>query len=198
MNPDGTNVVRLTTNATSDQFAALSPNGKGRIVFDSNENNAPGDPINLVDLFLMRSDGSNRQYLVRGSSASWSPDSQRIAFQRSASGTGIPINPQPGAPAADSRIFVASVCDLLAGVPPTNITNDPTKIDVDPDWSNDGQKIVFTSSNVGDNPLTPTSSEIWTINPDGSALTPGPPTAHASYTRAGRGRLPRMWITKSV
>ena len=171
MNPDGTNVVRLTTNATSDQFAALSPNGKGRIVFDSNENNAPGDPINLVDLFLMRSDGSNRQYLVRGSSASWSPESQRIAFQRSASGTGIPINPQPGAPAPDSRIFVASVCDLLAGVPPTSITNDPTKIDVDPDWSNDGQKIVFTSSNAGDNPLTPTSSEIWTINPDGSGLT---------------------------
>ena len=99
MNPDGTNVVRLTMNGTSDQFAALSPNGRGRIVFDSNENNASSDPINLVDLFLMRSDGSNRQYLVRGSSASWSPDSQRIAFQRSASGTGIPINPQPGAPA---------------------------------------------------------------------------------------------------
>jgi TolB protein len=63
------------------------------------------------------------------------------------------------------------VCDLLAGVPPTNITNDPTKIDVDPDWSSDGQKIVFTNSDVGDNPLTPTSAEIWTIHPDGSGLT---------------------------
>jgi len=171
MDPDATNAVRLTTNVFSDLFAALSPDGKGRIVFDSNRNNVPSDPVNLVDLFLMKSDGSNQQYLVRGSSASWSPDSRRIAIQRSASGTGLPINPQPGAPAADSDIFVASVCDLLAGVPPTNITNDPTKIDVDPDWSSDGQKIVFTNSDVGDNPLTPTSAEIWTIHPDGSGLT---------------------------
>jgi TolB protein len=173
--PDGTNVVRLTTNVFSDLFAAMSPDGKGRIVFDSNRRNVSGDPINLVELFLMKSDGSNQQYLARGTSASWSPDSQRIAFQRSASGTGLPINPQPGAPAPDSDIFVGSVCDLLAGIPPTNITatNDPTKpskIDVDPDWSNDGQKIAFTSIKVGDHPQTPTSAEIWVINPDGSGL----------------------------
>ena len=170
MNPDGTNVVRLTDNVFSDAFAALSPDGKGRIVFDSNRNNVSGDPVNLVDLWLMRSDGSNQQYLVRGSSASWSPDSQSIAFQRSASGTGLPTNPLPGAPAADSDIFVARVCDLRAGVPPTNVTNDLTKVDADPDWSSDGQKIVFTKSNVGEDPQTSTSSEIWVMNPDGSGL----------------------------
>jgi TolB protein len=170
MNLDGTDVVRLTENGFSDTFPALSPDGKGRIVFDSNRNNAPGDPVNLVDLWLMRSDGSNQQHLVRGSSASWSRDSQSVVFQRSASGTGLPINPLPGAPAEDSDIFVARVCDLRAGMPPTNITNDPTRIDVDPDWSSDGQKIVFTRSNVGDHPQTPTSSEIWVMNPDGRGL----------------------------
>jgi Tol biopolymer transport system component len=172
MDPDGANVARLTMNAFSDAFPALSPDGKGRIVFDSNRNNDPDDPVNfpvnLVDLFLMKSDGSNPQYLGRGTSASWSPDSRRITFQRSASGTGLPIHGLPGAPALDSDIFVASVCDLLAGVPPTNITNDEAKIDVDPDWSSDGQKIVFTNYDVDDDPQTPTSSEIWTMNPDGS------------------------------
>ena len=170
MNPDGTNVMRLTTNVFSDAFAALSPDGKGRIVFDSNRSTLQGSPVNLVDLWLMRGDGSNPQYLVRGSSASWSPDSQSITFQRSASGTGLPTNPLPGAPAADSDIFVARVCDLLAGLPPTNITNNPDKVDVDPDWSSDGKKIVFTKSNVGEDPQTSTSSEIWVMNPDGSGL----------------------------
>jgi TolB protein len=169
MDPDGAHLARLTHNDVfSDAFPALTPDGKGRIVFDSNRNNASGDPVNLVDLFLMKSDGSHQQYLARGSSASWSPDSRSLTFQRSASGTGLPINPLPGAPAADSDIFVARACDLLAGLPPTNITNDPLKIDVDPDWSSDGRKIVFTNSDVGDHPQTPTSSEIWVMNADGS------------------------------
>jgi Tol biopolymer transport system component len=170
MDPDGANLLRLTTNTVSDQFPALSPDGKGRIVFDSNRNNVLGDPVNLVDLWLMRSDGSNPQYLVRGASASWSPDSQSITFQRSRTGTGLPINGTPGAPAPDSDIFVAGVCDLRAGLPATNITNSPLKIDVDPDWRGDGQKIVFTNFDVGDSPTIPTSAEIWTINPDGSGL----------------------------
>ena len=63
MNPDGTGEVRLTNNSVNDSFAALSPDGKGRIVFDSARNSPPGSPPNLVDLFLMRSDGSNVQYL---------------------------------------------------------------------------------------------------------------------------------------
>ena len=169
MDPDGSNLTRLTTNNVfSDAFPNLSPDGKGRIVFDSNRNNLPGDPVNLVDLFLMKADGSHQQYLGRGSSASWSPDSRSITFQRSASGTGLPIHGLPGAPALDSDIFVARVCDLLAGLPPTNITNDPAKIDVDPDWSSDGTKIAFTSYRADDHPQTPTSAEIWVMNPDGS------------------------------
>jgi Tol biopolymer transport system component len=172
MNPDGTDPVRLTDNAVNDSFAALSPDGKGRIVFDSARGTPAGSPPNLVDLYLMRSDGSNVQYLVRGSSASWSPDSQRIAFHRSASGTGLPVNTFPGASALDSDIFVASVCDLLAGLPPTNITNSPDFIDTDASWSPDGTKITFTRfSNKSGNLQTPTDAEVWTINPDGTGLT---------------------------
>ncbi len=44
MNPDGTDPVRLTNNSVNDSFAALSPDGKGRIVFDSARNSPPGSP----------------------------------------------------------------------------------------------------------------------------------------------------------
>jgi hypothetical protein len=36
----------------------------------------------------------------------------------------------------DSDIFVVNVDDLLEhGTPPRNLTNDPTAVDEDPDWS---------------------------------------------------------------
>jgi TolB protein len=171
MNPDGTDPVRLTNNTVNDSFAALSPDGKGRIVFDSARNTPAGSPPNLVDLYLMRSDGSNVQYLTRGSSASWSPDSQSIAFHRSASGTGLPVNQLPGASALDSDIFVARICDLLAGLPPTNITNSAGFIDTDASWSPDGQKILFTRFSATDNLQTPTSAEVFYISPDGTGET---------------------------
>ena len=147
---------------------SLSPNGKGTIVFESNRRRTPSEPLNTSDLFLMKHDGSNQTFLIRGSSATWSPDSQRIAFHRSASGTGLPIKADPGAPTSDSDIFVASVCELLAGVPPTNITNSAEEIDDDAAWSPDGQKILWTPHNVGDNPNNSPSKEVWVMNADGS------------------------------
>src|SRR5439155_11363368 len=119
MNEDGANPRRLTANTDGDAFATLSPDGKGRIIFDSNRNRGPLEPLNTSDLFLMKHDGSDQTFLTRGSSATWSPDSQSIAFHRSASGAGLAIKPDPGAATTDSDIFVARVCDLVAHVPPT-------------------------------------------------------------------------------
>ena len=60
--------------------------------------------------------------------------------------------------ARDSDIFVVNVDDLISGAEqPTNITNSPTKIDDDADWSLDGQKLVFTKRDVTD-PTKPTRS----------------------------------------
>jgi len=168
MNGDGTNPVRLTANADGDAFPTLSPNGKGRIVFDSNRSRAPGEPLNTSDLFLMKVDGTHQTFLTRGSSATWSPDSRSIAFHRSASGTGLPIRSDPGAPASDSDIFVARVCDLLAGVPPTNLTDSQAEIDDDASWSPDGQKILWTPHRVGDSVTNSSSKEVWVMNADGS------------------------------
>jgi Tol biopolymer transport system component len=169
MNGDGTDTQRLTENDYGDGFASLSPDGK-RIVFDSNRLRSEDEPLNTSDLFVMNGDGTEQQWLTRGSSGSWSPDGKRIVFHASASGTGLPIKPDPGAATFDSDIFTMNVDD--AGVvAPINITNDPLAIDDDPDWSPDGQKIAFTSHSVNDNQLNSVTAEIFVMSPDGSGRT---------------------------
>src|SRR5215470_1819470 len=171
MSPDGTNVRRLTENTGGNAFAALSPDGK-KIVFDSNRNRAEGEPLNTSDLFVMDTKGDEQRFLIRGSSATWSPDSKNIAFHASASGTGLPIKLDLGAATSDSDIFVANVDDLLAGVAgPMNLTNNPDAIDDDPDLSPDGRRIVFTSHPVTDDPQRSNLAEIYVINVDGTGLT---------------------------
>jgi TolB protein len=180
MNEDGTpntdTLMRLMENEAGvnglfggSAFAKLSPDGK-RIVFDSNRNRNPNltppEPGNTSDLFLMKADGKDQTLLIRGSSATWSPNGKYIAFHRSASGTGLPIKSDPGAATADSDIFIMRVPDLDGDVieEPINITNTLLFIEDDADWSPDGQKIVFTRHVVDDNPINSATAEIWVLN----------------------------------
>ena len=176
INPDGTLPRRLTDNADGDAFPVSSPDGKW-IVFDSNRlSRTAGVPLNTGDLFLMKSDGTEQRLLTRGSSASWSPDGNRLAFHASASGTGQPVNATPGPPTCDSDLFVANVDDLLdLGKGRTNLTNSPLHLDYDADWSPDGTKIAFvrypkSKSNcpTGTDPPNPREAEIYVINADGT------------------------------
>jgi TolB protein len=187
VNPDTpaatvTNLRRLTDNLYGDAFANLSPDGK-KISFDSDRLTAGAlcDGVryyNIDDLFLMNTDGAEQTFLTRGSSATWSPDSKNIAFHASASYyasggvvTGCPIRTDPGSATSDSDIFAANVDDLLAGVEqPRNITNSPSMIDDDSDWSPDGQKIVFTSHPVTDDRQRSNQAELYLMNPDGTDL----------------------------
>jgi TolB protein len=165
---DGSNPRRLTENTYADGFPALSPDGT-RIVFDSNRLRAEGEAFNTSDLFVMNADGTGQTPLVRGSSATWSPDGRKIAFHASASGTGQPINALPGAATTDSDIFVMNVDDFLKNrTPRKNITNNPAAIDDDPDWSPKGQKIVFTSHAITDNTDNHVTAEIYMIDADGT------------------------------
>ena len=194
-NPDGTlgltNPRRLTNDAFGDAFANLSPDGK-KVVFDTNRLTAGSvckgiTYNNISDLFLMNTDGTEQTLLTRGSSASWSPDSKTIAFHASASyyesggvESGCPIRRGPGSPGSatsDSDIFVVNADEVanaegvLAKTPlATNITNSPDMIEDDPDWSPDGQKFVFTSHPVTDDPNFSDQAEIFVMNPDGTDL----------------------------
>jgi Tol biopolymer transport system component len=169
MDGDGSNLRRLTENSYSDGFPSLSPDGT-RIVFDSNRLRAEGEPFNTSDLFVMNADGTGQTSLVRGSSATWSPDGKKIAFHSSASGKGRPINFLPGAATTDSDIFVMNVDDFLKNrARPKIITNNPAAIDDDPDWSPKGQMIVFTSHAITDNTDNHVTAEIYVIDPDGTS-----------------------------
>jgi TolB protein len=198
-NPDEPGPVQQLTdndNCThGDAFATLSGDGK-KIVFDSNRLRSDTDPLNTSDLFVMDVDGSNQKWLIRGSSASWSPalamnshgapQSRQIVFHASASGMEGPIRPDPGAPTFDSDLFLLNVDDCLQYLYvqfktncrdlATDITKDlPPAIYEDADWSPDGTKIVFTShptplSFCGTADCNYPDTEIYTINADGTGL----------------------------
>ncbi len=183
MDADGTNPRRLTDNTAGDGFAALSPDGK-KIVFTSNRLRAEGEPQNTSDVFVMNADGSEQAWLARGSSAGWSPDGKHVAFHASASGTALPIKPDPGAATFDSDIFVANVDDVLEhGAGRKNLTNSPEAIDDDADWSPDGTKIVFTSHAVTDNQLNSITAEVYAMSADGTGA-PARLTDNAEEERA--------------
>ena len=166
---------RMTANTYTDIFPTLSPDGKGKVVFDSNRRRTPSEPVNTSDLFLMNHDATELQFLTRGGSPTWSPPgphgkaSKNIAFHASASGTGLPINTFPGAATEDSDIFTVNVDDLLEnGAVPRNLTVDRVAtVDDDPNWSPDGGSIIFTSY-VPTPSSTLTSSEIYIMNADGT------------------------------
>jgi WD40-like Beta Propeller Repeat len=101
INLDGSGEQRLTNNNVGDAFGTLSPDGK-KIVFESNRNRLDGEPVNTSGLFLMNADGTDQTFLARGGSPSWPPDGKYIAFHASASGTALPIKPDPGAATFDS------------------------------------------------------------------------------------------------
>jgi WD40 repeat protein len=115
--------------AGNNGLPAVSPDGQGRIVFETNRNRAAGEPVNQADLYWMNADGTGQTRLTRGSSVAWAPNGEYIAFHRSASAKvcppvprpttiplilGCPIKfPDPGAATYDSDIFVLNVRALL-------------------------------------------------------------------------------------
>jgi hypothetical protein len=139
MNPDGSGVMRLTTNVARDAEPYVSPNGT-KIAFVSDRD---GDN----EIWVMDADGGNPVQLTFDGGSdkepAWSPDDTKIAFSRRPTG-------------GDRHVWVMDA----DGSNQTQMTFTGGSNAL-PAWSPDGSTIVFNSDRDGD-------AEIFVMNSDGS------------------------------
>jgi Tol biopolymer transport system component len=140
INPDGSDLTRLTTNGTSS-VPTWSPD-KRRIAYVSNGN-----------IFVMNADGSSQTALTdtgRDANPAWSPDGSQIVFARSNTN------------AADIYLMNTDGSGI------TNLTNNPAN-DTAPTWMPDG-RIVFSSDRIPpEGPVVAVFiSDLFVMNRDGA------------------------------
>ena len=174
MNSDGTNQIRLSTNAGDDwdERPTWSPDGgtilmAGIYVMNSNGSNrhvlASGrSPVwsrdgtkiaftmdNPLELFSINADGTNQRQITHDSAytrnPSWSPDGGKIAFLSQRDG--------------NNELYTINA----DGTNILRLTNDAGD-DIFPYWSPDGTKILFVSNRGGHN-------QIYRMNSDGTNQT---------------------------
>jgi len=159
MNSDGSNVVRLTNNTASDEYAKWSPDGT-KIVFGSNRDGH-------YEIYLMNADGSNQTRLtnstVQNHYPGWSPGGTKIAFASDRDG--------------NREIYVMNA----DGSGQSRLTNNAAT-DSQPAWSPDGTKIVFQSNRDG-------VMQLYVMNADGSGQTLVPNSAGTQATWAAGPKI---------
>ena len=151
MNADGSGTENLTRSPKFDDGPAWSPDGQ-KIAFQRVVGVIPcgtgGCGPAESDIFVMNADGSEQRNLTRkpslnlGSHA-WSPDGQKILFQRRAK-------------RKNWDIYVINA----DGSGERNLTRNRSH-DLDAAWSPDGRRIVFRTSRHG-------KWELYVMNADGS------------------------------
>jgi hypothetical protein len=142
VNPDGTDITKLTDLSTNQFHPAWSPDG-ARIAFDAQHEGG------LTEIDVIDADGWNIESLTEGPGwnylPAWSPDGREIVFVSNRDG--------------NDEIYVMNA----DGSGQTRLTDDPEE-DLVPDWSPDGSRIAFQSNRSANN-------EIYVMNSDGSGVT---------------------------
>jgi len=138
MNPDGTDVVRLTEDSADDSDPSWSPDNQ-QIAFVS-------DRTGNREIYVMKADGRDVTRLTDhpalDSVPAWSRDGRHIAF----------VSDRDG----NNEIYIMNA----DGTNQRNLTKNPA-LDISPAWSPDGQQIAFASYRYD-------SLEICAVNIDGS------------------------------
>ena len=154
MNPDGTNIVRLTSNQLPDGDAAWSPLGN-KLAYSRRDINDQTGAQNS-EVYTMNADGSGVTNITNHSTAdfspAWSPDGTRIAF----------VTYRDAGQRSNSEIYFM---DADGGFP-TRVTNTPDFEDEehDPDWGTVSPNATPTPSpTVTPTPFPPTPVPIFSI-----------------------------------
>jgi Tol biopolymer transport system component len=139
MNPDGTGLVRMTSNAFNDIQPVWSPDGR-KLAFAS-------DRGGRYAVYTMSLDGLAATQLTNSSGSdsqpAWSPDGSRIAF-------------------TSTRDGAEEIYSMGAdGSGQTRLTSAWASHKGDPSWSPDGTRLSFSSWQSG-------SSEIWVMDVNGT------------------------------
>lgn len=194
MNADGTDVRRLTWNATQDQFPRVSRDGT-RVVFSRT---VAG---NDLDIWIMNADGTAERRLTSGTARddqpAFTPNGNQVVFQRVPAAQGVCpcevrivgsngsgerlVDTGPG-DAANPDVSKSGKLAFVAAhhgtrsIYVTNLRGGPIKRvtvgpgvdfgDYRPRWSPRGNDIVFMRNEFG----SLSSIDVWTVHQDGSGL----------------------------
>ena len=157
VDPDGSDRVKLTSNAVDDYTPAWSPDGT-KVAFASERGDcsewgcAPA-------VYVMNADGSDERRVSEdgGGSPAWSPDGTRIAFSAWQDDDGECDYEDPdgsGCRDGDSEIYTVDA----DGSNKTRVTDNARYVgDYAPDWSPDGTRLAFDRN-----------GDIYVAAPDGA------------------------------
>jgi Tol biopolymer transport system component len=152
---DGTELTRLTADASNNFMPDWSPDGQ-RIVFVSERDRNR-------EIYVMNVDGSNpvrlTDNLADDQRPRWSPDGASILFQSDRDGQNSLY--VVDAPAADAAGPIDQTARLLTF---------PAVLDESPNWALDGTAIVFSSNRDSENLSLP-NWEIYLLSADGAEIT---------------------------
>jgi hypothetical protein len=123
INPDGTHLLRMTSNTWDDRYPRVSPD-RSRIAFVSNRRDE------VVRVWVINADGTAPTRISDGwgSIPAWSPDSKNIAFYGNNDGK--------------NGLYVAGVLDRKNKLIYEGVINTPV-------WSEDGIWIFFSTPHNG-------------------------------------------------
>jgi Tol biopolymer transport system component len=147
INADGTGLIRLTDGQTLASMPTWSPDGT-KLAFTMSEGNDS-------EIVVVNADGSGRTIVTALGNAAWpdwSPNGREIVF----------VGPGPAGDRQAWDIYVMNA----DGSNVRNLT-DSASVDLDPQWSPDGDRILFHSQrNFGGESLH--ENEIYVMDSDGT------------------------------